>query len=180
MAEFIGICNTINWEELVKTIEVREPEYTGPRHRIGDPVIGVDQVIGNLKEAGHRTIEDNGSARWDMFIAGKQFDEDIAYKFANWVNLDSYTSCWISRILPGHMAPWHWDITDDEKTLNKREIVRYHCHLGNPDPAHVLVVNDQCLHLQKPGSVYKWSSRTAWHCGLNGGLKPKYLFNFWH
>jgi hypothetical protein len=179
-ANYVGICDVIDWSELILSLESQMPAYVGPRHRVGDPAPGIDDLGAMWIAAGHKTVEEGGSARWDMFLPKVNFDEEIAFKFARWVGLDDYTNCWISRILPGHMAPWHWDVTDDENTLKNKEHDRYHCHIGEPDPAHVLIVEGQCLHNQKQGSVYKWPSRQSWHCGLNGGMKPKYLFNFWH
>ena len=78
------------------------------------------------------------------------------------------------------VAPWHWDITDDEKTLNEtKEFDRYHCHISPPSDGHILIVDEHCLYKQEQGSVYKWPSRKSWHAGANCGLVSKYIFNVW-
>lgn len=174
------MCDTIDWTALIKSLENQKPAYVGPRHDVGDPVPGVDEVVGNLRKAGYTHGLDGGSASWDMFLPFTNFSEEIALEFAAWAGLDGYTNCWISRILPGYMAPWHWDVTDDENTLKYENHVRYHVNIGEYDPAHVFIIEDVCLHGQPQGATWKWPSRTSYHCGMNGGLSAKYLFNFWH
>ena len=177
MIEYIGNCDIIDWQQLITELENQEPAYIGPKHRIGTNVPGVDEVGIPLINAGYK---EGGSMQWDMFLPKINFDNTLIQKFMNYVGMKSCYNAWISRIRPGYMAPWHWDVTDDEDTLTThKEIVRYHTHISKPAPGHVFVVEDVCLYNQQQGAVWKWPNRKSWHTGSNSGLGPKYIFNIW-
>jgi len=181
MKNFFGNCNNIiDWDEIVKSIEEQNPAYVGPRHKVGDPVPGVDEVVGALKSVGYLTKPEGGNAGWDMFLPKVNFDEKIVKTFADFLGLDGYTSAWIARILPGDMAPWHWDITDDEATLSKLNPIRYHCHIQPSINGHMLVVDAESYYNSQQGDVFKWPDRKSWHCAANCGYVPFYTFHFWH
>lgn len=181
--KYVGNCKSvINWDEVIESIKDSAPSYIGPSHKEGDGIPGLDEVTDLWKQAGFKTIHEdpNGTVGWDMFLSGKDFDERIAEKFIDFVGLKSYSSCWISRINVGMMAPWHWDVNDDEERLSLEEDKRrFHCHIGKPKHGHILLLGDNCLYNQEQGSVYEWDSRKEWHAGMNCGLEPKYLFNIW-
>lgn len=180
MTKYIGKCLDIDWNSLIKDLEHTEPTYIGPSHKEGDMIPGLSEVINVWKRAGFKTVHDGGNVGWDMFVSGKAFDSKIADQFCQFVGLDSYNSCWVSRIQIGHFSPWHWDVNDDEINLSQRtDIRRFHCHISVPSHGHILVVEDKCFYNQEQGSVYEWPSRTSWHAGMNCGLTPKYLFNLW-
>jgi len=179
-AKFIGICNTINWQGLLENLVNQEADYIGPRHDVGMSVPGVDEVGVPLRAAGYKMNHEGGNMRWDMLMPGQQFDESIAEKFCEFVGMDSYINCWISRVNPGDVAPWHWDVTDDEKTLEAgKPLQRFHCHVSGPIDGHTLIVGNTCLYKQPQGAVWQWPDRKSWHAGSNAGLEPKYIFNIW-
>lgn len=183
MVKYFGNCSSIiNWDDLLNSIKDQEPSYVGPRHRYGDPAPGINEVATLWYNAGYKPITEGGNASWDMFMPGTNFDMDIVHKFAEFVGLDGYTNCWISRINPGYVAPWHWDVTDDEVVLSMKDCIRYHCHIQRPEDAlgHALIVENSCLYGQEQGEVYRWPARKSWHGGANCGLKPMYTFNFWY
>lgn len=180
MTQYVGKCLTIDWNQLIKDIENTEPTYIGPSHKEGDPIPGLEEVIGVWNRAGFKTVHEGGNVGWDMFVSGHAFDSSIAEKFCKFVGLDSYNSCWISRIHIGNFSPWHWDVNDDEEILSARtDIRRFHCHISPPAHGHILIVENKCFYNQEQGSVYEWPSRKSWHAGMNCGLTPKYLFNIW-
>jgi hypothetical protein len=180
MIKYIGICDTINWDNFIDSLKDQKPAYIGPRHRIGDvKAIGIDDVLIEWEKAGHVLWDKGGNAKWDMFLPDINFDRSIAEKFTEWCGLTDYTNIWVSRVTPGNMAPWHWDVTDHELTLQKENHVRFHCHIGRPEPGHVLIVEDQCFYNQPQGAVYQWPGRRSWHAGGNLGFNPKYLLNLW-
>lgn len=175
-----GICNTIDWNDLIDNLKHATPTYIGPSHKEGDNIPGLNEVVDIWNMAGFKTIDKGGNVGWDMFVAGDAFDVDIAKTFCQFVNISSYTSCWVSRINVGHISPWHWDVNDDEENLKKKTgIRRFHCHMSPPSHGHILVVENECFYNQIQGSVYEWSDRKNWHAGMNSGLTPKYLFNIW-
>jgi hypothetical protein len=181
MLKFIGNCNEIiDWNYVIKCVDESLPAYVGPRHDVGHPVKGVDEVAAPIRDAGYKFKAEGGNASWGMYIPGQQFPNEIVSKFMKFVGMESYINCWISKIYPGDVAPWHWDITDDEKTLNASgNLRRFHCHIDIPRPGHTFIVEDTCFYNEEQGNVYEWPDRKSWHAGANAGLTPKYLFNIW-
>ena len=166
--KFIGNCSSvIDWNKVIFDLEHQAAAYIGPRHDVGHPVPGVEEVAKPLRDAGYKMKHEGGNAGWDMYLPGINFDIKIVETFLDWVGMDGYTNAWISRVKPGDVAPWHWDITDHEETLAREGLNpdRYHCHVS--------------LYNQEQGNVWKWPSRKSWHAGANAGLVPKYLFNIW-
>lgn len=180
MAKFVGNSNhIIDWQIVIDDIANQTPAYIGPRHDVGHDVPGVEEVAVPLRNAGYKLVTEGGSLGWDMFLPDTNFDRKIIDDFAEWIGMDSYVNAWISRVHPGNMAAWHWDVTDDEETLSKQEHLRYHVHMSQPSPGHIFIVEDQCLYFKQQGDCYKWPSRKSWHAGANCGLVPKYVFNIW-
>ncbi|NDA62284.1 MAG: hypothetical protein EBX50_09595 [Chitinophagia bacterium] len=182
MPIYVGNCaDVIEWGAVIASLEDQVAAYIGPRHDVGHPVPGVNEVVAPLRTAGYKMKNEGGNASWDMFLAGINFDVAVVEKFCDWAGMEGYTNAWISRVKPGDVAPWHWDITDDETTLSKESkgMERYHVHIGRPEPGHVLMVEDKVFYLEAEGNTYKWPSRKSWHAGANAGLVPKYLFNIW-
>lgn len=180
MTRYVGRCLSINWNSLIHEIENTEPTYIGPSHKKGDLIPELTEVTDLWERAGFKTVHEGGNVGWDMFVSGKAFDSSIAQSFCEFVGIESYNSCWISRIHVGNFSPWHWDVNDHEETLSKRlDIRRFHCHISPPCHGHVLIVDCQSFYNQPLGSTYEWPSRKSWHAGMNCGLIPKYLFNLW-
>lgn len=179
----IGNCSSIiDWDGVIASIKNQTPAYVGPSHKKGDNIPGLKEVTDLWGRAKFVTVHEDpthGTVGWDMFFPG-QFDVSVVDKFAEFVGLENWTSAWISRINIGRMAPWHWDVNDNEESLSKiTNIRRFHCHIGKPTHGHILLVEKEAFYNQPQGEIYEWPSRTAWHAGMNCGLEPKYLFNIW-
>ena len=113
-----------------------------------------------------------------MCIPETNFDRSVVDKFSDYVGVD-VLSCWVSVIHQGYHAPWHWDTQDNEEELRKMgPIERFHVHMQDTRPGHILIVEDELYYNAKQGDVYKWPDRNAWHAGSNCGQNPKYIFNF--
>ncbi len=176
MAEFIGNCKTINWQELVDSLKDQQGD---PRTYGVDFYINADgrfnQVIDLWKQAGY---DKSGTVEWINYYPGKHFNQDVISKFEEYTD----TTCvkaWISKIKPGKYAPYHWDIDDhEEEYLKQGQLVRYTAHPCTPNKGQVLVVDQHVFHMEHQGNVYKWEDHRAWHGGGNCSFEPKYLFNF--
>ena len=182
MIEYIGNCaDIIDWNVVVSEVLESEPDYIGPTFDVSSiHVSGAPELASSLRTAGHKLLNEGGSMGWSMYFPGKHFSHKVQDTFCNFVNLKSCYFCWISCIYPGHMAPWHWDITDEDRTQQDIEdIKRFHCHITPPYDAHFFVVEDRCFYKEDQGAVYKWPSRESWHAGSNAGTKVKLLFNIW-
>lgn len=178
--KFIGNTNSIiNWQEVVDSLSKQEPAYIGPRLDESD-VIGIHEIATLWKNAGLVTVKNGGSVGWDMFSPNVNFDISIVNAFADYVGCD-YTCAWISRVNPGRMVAWHWDINEDEEKYRNDgiELDRFSCHINVHADGQVLVVEDQCIYNPNQGDTYQWPSRMSWHGSANFGFTPKYLFNFY-
>jgi hypothetical protein len=176
MTEYIGNCNhIINWNKVID-----DCDKSSAQNRPALDIKGIEEVSTPLLKAGYKTKSEGGTASWDMYYPEKNFSIEVVEQFCNFVGLKKYISAWISRVLPGDVAPWHWDIYENEKSLPpENTISRFHCHISAPEPGHVLIVENNCLYNQTQGAVYKWPSRKSYHAGSNCGLVPKYVFNIW-
>lgn len=176
MIKFLGICDVVDWDTVIRDCENHNPDYIGPSHKRGDKVPGLDEIIDLWDHAGYKTVAQGGTVAWDMFIPGKQFDDSVVKTFNDFFDIDC-KNVWISRIHPGKFAPIHWDAHDDEENIP--ECKRYHCHIGKPEWGHVFIAENRCFYNQTRGSTYEWSSRKLWHAGTNCGTKLKYILNAW-
>ena len=160
------------------SLSTQTPGYVGPRHRADDDIMGISEVAAKWDAAGHVLIADGGTAGWDMFFPGVHFSQTIVDTFAEFINATEI-NCWVSRIQPGNMTPWHWDANDNEEEYRKMpNMIRCSCHVSPPTPGHALMLEEYCLYNQAQGNVWEWPDRTSWHGGINCGFTPKYLFNF--
>jgi hypothetical protein len=177
--KYIGNTGTIiDWQSVVDSLSNQTPGYVGPRHSGNDDIVGISDVAKKWDQAGFLLIKDGGNAGWDMFFPHANFDQTIVDTFADYVNVDPI-SCWISRVQPGCLTPWHWDANDNEKEYSTiKNMVRMSCNISKPQVGHVIMVENECLYFQEQGSVWQWPDRTSWHGGINCGMTPKYLFNF--
>jgi len=178
MIKLVGNCNNIiDWQSVVDLISAQPPGYIGPRHRSSDDIIGINEISKSWDDAGYILATEGGSAGWSMYFPRVHFDYSIVEKFSEFVKIKP-VNAWISKIDPGMMAPWHWDVNDAEEEYNKMpDMLRFSCHISKPAPGHISIIEDQCLYNQEQGNTYQWPSRTSWHAGANCGIVPKYLFN---
>ena len=173
MIKDIGICSIIDWNSIIASISTQEPGYIGPRQNWNDSRIS--DIIDIWKSAGYKPVSDGGSAEWHMFFPGTNFPMGVADQFAKFVGMDDWNSAWISRVMPGQCAPWHYD-TQVEGTKNPRRI---HCHIDVDEPGNVLIIDGMHLYNQIQGQMYEWSDPKLWHAAFNLGKKPAYLFNIY-
>ena len=186
MIKFVGnSSNVIDWDEVIAGLERHAygshpgPD-TGPTHKEGDSIPGLNEVTDLWKRNGYKTVEEGGTVQWDMFFPGIHFSPAIVDAFVEHYGIEDYTSCWISRVNPGRFAPIHWDVNSNEEYyLTIPDKLRWHAHISKPAFGHVFVVDNELMYNREQGDVFQWSSRRHWHSGMNCGLVPKYVFNIW-
>lgn len=119
-----------------------------------------------------------GSAKWTNYYPGKDYDDSTIGTFEKMLGVKHIRS-WISRIDPGYCTPWHWDTDDHEHEYIKLgKLVRFSCHISQPQLGHVFLIGKECHYFQEQGEVYEWSHHRAWHAGMNCGLAPKFMLQF--
>ncbi len=128
------------------------------------------------REAGY--FHDDPSIGWTNYFPG-DFDPSVVDKFKSIVNAEPWM-VWISKINPGQMAPWHYDAHQKISELTKLGTpVRFTCYIQEPQHGHISIVGESSVYRPAKGSIYQWPTYDAWHCGMNGGLTDKYMFNYW-
>ena len=129
------------------------------------------------QEAGYKY--NDPSVEWTNYFPGAGFDSTVVDTFQTIVGAKPWM-VWISQIRPGKMAPWHFDAHSKlDELLALGTPVRYTCYIQEPHNGHISIVDDTSVYLPACGSIYEWPSYNAWHCGVNGGLTDKYMFNYW-
>ncbi len=181
MIKCVGNCNDIiDWNRLILDIKDQEPAYIGPSHNRSHSIPGIHDILDIWDRAEYKLLKDGGTVGWDMFLPDRNFDRKIVDAFAEYVGVEFYNSAWISRVNPGMVVPYHWDVHDHEEELLKLpNFKRWHCHVSPPTWGHAFFVDNECFYNQQQGATYEWNDRRLWHAGSNCGLVPKYTFNFW-
>jgi hypothetical protein len=163
-------------------------------------IINWDYEISLLSD-GHRLVYNDQSFNKNLpqFAKMDKIWQDAGYQYdtesIEWINyfprkelIDQFSvivdakpwMVWFSKIRPGKMAPWHEDVHSKiNEVLSLGTPVRFTCYIQDPHVGHVSIVENYCVYMPKKGDIYQWPSHDAWHCGMNGGLVDKYMFNFW-
>lgn len=176
MKNYVGNFYDNKWDAVVDSLKDKQ----GSRKAYGEKFyVNADgrfnEIIELWKAAGYDKID---TVEWINFYPGKDFDETVVKDFENF----SGTKCaraWISMIRPGKTAPWHNDVDDNiEEYLKLGELVRFTCHITNPEVGQVFILENETFYFEKRGSVYQWPNYSDWHAGGNFGFVNKYMFNF--
>lgn len=121
----------------------------------------------------------NFSAEWINYYPGKDYDEAVDLIFGELVKHPKCVRAWISKINPGHTAPWHWDLDDNEtEYLKAGKLIRFVCKASVPAIGHVAVIGNHALYGGLQGDTYIWTDTHCWHGSVNCGLVPKYQYNY--
>lgn len=116
--------------------------------------------------------------QWTNYYPKIHFSEEIEKKFADIVNADP-KKVWISEILPGRCAPYHWDVDDSEKQwLSEGNLKRYVCFIDKPKFGHVFIIENDMFYQKAQHEIYEWDHYRNYHGGVNCGSEPYYLFHF--
>jgi hypothetical protein len=178
-ADLIG--NISSWFDCDKLIE-QLSHHEGETHKglieLPPNNLEYDNYLLHTKLAKEAGYDKNDSIKFRHFKPGKHFDTKFVELFSDFVNATPMV-VFVSEIMPGHMAPWHYDIDQFEKeNANKGERVRFHVHLSKPQPGHVFILEDSAFYNIPQGNTYQWHNTKSWHAGTNCGMVPKYLFSF--
>jgi hypothetical protein len=164
----------IPWTNIIRNLgEGKSKTLDNPDHLYDEK--GFSEILSLWKTAGYY---ENNSAQWINYYPGTNFDDEITRLFSNFVGVDSVRS-WISRVNPGRTAPWHWDADDNiSEYEEKGELVRFSCHIGDSEPGHIFILENDIFHHENSGNTYKWDKWNQWHAGINLGWNAKYMYNF--
>lgn len=179
MATFFGnLSDQIDFEELLRTLKpgYQEEFYAFDRDgNIPDDVNPDDKdYVERIHDAGYK----DPICRDMLYYPHYHFNESLVYKldqiFGSICNM-----CWINRALPGRVIIPHQDYDDREQILEKYgTMVRYHVHIGEPQPGHVFILDTHAHHMEASGNCYKWDHYTDWHSASNSGFDAKFILSY--
>ena len=183
-AKYFGNSSAIiDWNSIIKEVDSLGANYS----QCGGPTQWWRRKSNNYTPAYSKEVNDLVDTwdacnfNYDFIIVDEWFldlDHEICKQFSKFVNATPEL-VYISRIMPGHGIPLHWDIDDQEnKLLAKGKVRRFSTFISEPDFGHFFVIKDLNIYNQEQGSVWEWAHYRDEHIGTNFGLTPKYLFNF--
>lgn len=166
----------IDWDAVIDKCKKANGTTMWYNHRCFPDTEDFRQLDKLWQEAGY--LYKDHAVEWTNFFK-EDFGEDVVNKFKDIVNVEPLM-VWISKIRPGKMAPWHYDAHQNINEFKKKgELVRYTCYIQEPQHGHISIVGESAVYRPAKGNIYQWPSYDAWHCGMNGGLTDKYMFNYW-
>jgi hypothetical protein len=167
----------IDWDTVINTIKDRSGNTLKYNDSCFPKTDDFDRLDKIWTKAGY--LRNSEVVEWTNYFPGDDFDKTVVDQFRNIVRAEPWM-VWISRIRPGKMAPWHFDAHSKIKDLDKLGMpIRFTCYIQSPQPGHVSIVENSSVYMPDKGSIYQWPSHDAWHCGMNGGLEDKFMFNYW-
>jgi hypothetical protein len=117
------------------------------------------------------------SIKWINYYPTLHYDESIVTDVAKMLDINVHRS-WISRIDPGYIVPWHWDIDDNEEEYLKHgSILRYTVIPKTFVNGHIFILDDVYYYNLKQDFVIKWNNSRDWHSGINAGLEANWMFH---
>ena len=171
----LWVFRMINWNDIIASLEDKEGSAvtTDPaRWNLDTP--GYTDIYSMWREANF-----NASAiKWINYYPGEHFSEDIVKQAAKELGLKIVHRAWVSRIDPGYMAPWHWDVDDNEQEYLKHgPIVRYTIVMKAFANGHILIIDKDYFYNLYEGKRIRWKHHRDWHSGINAGMEPNWLFH---
>ena len=163
----------INWENIIETLN-------------GGSVVTVDPTRWDTNNIEYKKILDIwikanfnlNSIKWTNFYPDIDFPMDVIDKQLHYINIKNVHRAWISKIDPGYMAPWHWDIDDHEQEyLKKGPITRYTIIIRPMVTGQLLIIGNDHYYLKPKDTIIKWTNHREWHSSVNNGLEPSYLLH---
>ena len=118
------------------------------------------------------------SIKWTNYYPGVHFDEQVVERQREQLSIKHVHRSWISRIDPGFMAPWHWDVDDHEEDyLTHGPIKRYTVLIEQMMHGHILIIGREHYFNQPAGTIIKWANYKEWHSGINAGMTPSFMLH---
>ncbi len=172
---YLGSYRRIQWSDLIIDLQNKQgvevttnPEYWN----LDTP--GYSEIYKMWQDANFN----KNSIKWTNYYPGTHFAQELVDDVAFYLRLTGVHRSWISRVDSGFIAPWHWDVDDNESAyLEKGPIKRYSVIMGNPTLGHIFILGDDYIYNVPWGSIFKWNNYKEWHSGINAGMCPKFMFH---
>jgi hypothetical protein len=118
------------------------------------------------------------SIKWTNYYPGLHFQSELVNQLVIDLKLSGLHRAWVSRVDPGFMTGWHWDVDDNEEQyLEKGSIVRYTIALQDFAPGQIFIL-DKEYHLDSvAGKIIQWSDHRLWHTAMNSSYQPNWMLH---
>jgi len=162
-----------NWEFVISNLKNGSDVTVDPAHwNLANPEYA--KILELWKNANFN-LE---SIKWTNYYPEKDFPGSVVNHIAQELNLTTVHRAWISKIDPGYMAPWHWDVDDNEADYLKHGVIkRYTIIIKQMAKGHTLIIGDDVFFNKPVDTIIKWSKHNEWHSSSNSGLEPSYLLH---
>jgi len=162
-----------------------------------DSLIDIDwvNIINNLNNGKEITAEPdifdlNNPHYMKIYNTWRDADFNMnSVKWTNYYNYGDLTSVissrlnvtplrsWISRLDPGYIAPWHYDVDEREDEYITKNAQRYSCFISENRPGHVTIIGDDLFSNIETGRLIKWNNRLEWHTSMCACMIPSYMYH---
>lgn len=166
----------VNWKEVVEILEPKQgKDIRTSKIAVWDAYEGTpyEEFVSKHKNSNFN----EASIGWSNYYPDKDFDRKITNEYAEKLGLKKVHRSWISRVYPGYIVPWHYDVEDDHPEFFEDGITRYSIFITDSEPGQILIIGDKYHFNYKCGDIIKWDKCTLWHCGVNTAFKSKYTFH---
>lgn len=162
-----------NWEFIINNLTNGTDVTVDPaRWNLGNPEY---KKILKLWTSANFNLD---AIKWTNYYPITSFPEVIVNQISKKLGLKHVHRAWISKIDPGYMAPWHWDVDDHEEDYLKLGLIkRYTIIIKQMAKGHILIIGEDYFYNKPADTVIKWANYREWHSSSNAGLEPSYLFH---
>ena len=162
-----------NWPAIIESLQEGSDVTVDPlRWNLDNPKY--NKILSIWKKANFNL----DSIRWTNYYPGIHFLQDIIDQQLEYLSIKQVHRAWISKIDPGYMAPWHWDVDDNEEEFLKNgSIVRYTVIIKQMAHGHILIIGNDHYYNKPKDTVIKWGNYKEWHSSVNAGMEPSYLLH---
>ena len=108
-AENLGIMDSIDWQQFIADLEQQTPGTVAPHTGLGYTPDGdlevvtkpqdLDATLNTWDKAGYKIVSEGGSAEWQMYYPGINFDESVQTKLMEF-SIDTLVILLLRPMLP--------------------------------------------------------------------------------
>lgn len=162
-----------NWPAIIDSLKEGSDVTVDPtRWNLDNPEY--NKIHNTWKEANFNF----NTIKWTNYYPSVHFSEDVVNQQLKYLKIKHVHRAWVSKLDPGYMAPWHWDVDDNEEEYLKHGLItRYTIMIEKMEPGHILIVGNNHYYNQPKDTIIKWTNYKEWHSGINAGMKPSYMFH---
>lgn len=117
---------------------------------------------------------------FDRYAPETHFSKKAVEDFQELIGNYELRDCWISKVYPYTVVPFHRDEYDEEYQESgiKKDLVRFMVFIDRSIPNQIFVIDDSYYENIEQHTIMKWSSDKSLHAVVNCSSEINYLFHF--